>query len=112
MEKVIYSNKGGLGIILNDGENEYDFILEKSFTINGSLLNPGDNTELGGMFDKPVKYVGALNEGNHNCMVFYLGLDKNYHYYSCFYWITENRIANKYKENTARDFNWVNGKYK
>lgn len=115
MEKVIYSDKGGLGIISDSNENENDFIQDTSFLINGIQMNPGEKTTLFGMFEKEVKFVGSLTE-DAKCMVFYLGqvndLFESKKYYSCFYWIAENRILNKYQEYTARDFLFVNGKWK
>jgi hypothetical protein len=117
MEKIIYSENGGLGIILDSNENENDFIdTTKSFIINNQTMMPNDNTTLFGMYDAPAIYVGALKEGNNNCMVFCLGsnddLFESKTYYSCFYWINERRIANKYKEGTVRDFIFVNGVWK
>jgi hypothetical protein len=59
--------------------------------------------------------VGTLKD-DAKCMVFHLGdnadLFDTKKYYSCFYWIAENRICNKYKELSARDFLYVNGKWK
>ena len=117
MEKVIYLNNGGLGIILDSNENEIDFIDNtKSFIINGKTLMPNDNTTLFGMYDAEAKYVGTLKNDNNNCMVFCLGSNDDLFgskiYYSCFYWINDNRIANKYKEGTVRDFIFVNGVWK
>jgi hypothetical protein len=115
MEKVIYSNKGGLGIILNATENEADFIMPKTFSIVNETLNPNDNTTLFGLFTEPVRYCGVLKE-KENCMVFYLGRDGDLFtskkYYSCFYHISPTRLANKYSEGTCRDLNWINGKWK
>ncbi len=115
MQKVIYQNKGGLGIILNKSENEKDFFGNKEFTINGTTIKAGDYTDLFGLFTEPVKYVGNLLE-NENCMVFLLGdnsdLFNQITYYSCFYWITETRLANKYTHTSVRDFNWVNNTWK
>lgn len=115
MEKVIYQNKGGLGIILEASEKESSFFGPKEFTINGTTIKPGDYTDLFGLFIEPVLYVGNLLE-DENCMVFLLGEDENlFHkltYYSCFYWITETRLANKYTDSTVRDYNWINNAWK
>lgn len=115
MEKVIYSNMCGCGIILNSDESEVDYFEPKEFIINGAKLNTGDFTNLSGLFNKPVRYVGVL-KGDSNCMCFRLGYNVDFFgsktFYSCFFWISESRLVNKYTENSARDFNWINGKWK
>ena len=115
MEKVIYQNKGGLGIILEPSDNREQLFGKKEFKINNLIIKPGDYTDLFGLFTEPVKYVGNLLE-DENCMVFLLGDDADlFHqitYYSCFYWINENRLANKYTDSSVRDFNWVNNTWK
>lgn len=115
MQKIIYSNKGGLGIILQDSEQESDFFIKKDFLVNGETIRPEDFTTLSGIFSEPVRYVGKL-KGTKNCMVFYLGEEADLlqcnRYYSCFYRISETRIANKYTHDTVRDFNFVNNQWK
>lgn len=115
MEKVIYSNKGGLGIILEDFDNQNDFIEPKAFKVNNDNLIPGMKTNLNGLFNEEVYFLGCL-KNEKNCMIFFLGEEENLfdkkRYYSCFYWISENKLANKYTENSARDFNWINGCWK
>lgn len=114
MEKVIYSNKSGLGIILSANENEVDFFTYKEFQVVNTIIKPTDFTNLFGLFTSQVRFCGCLI-GDENCMVFHLGNDGNLFelkYYSCFYYINEWRLANKYSENTCRDFNWINGSWK
>lgn len=112
MEKVIYRNKGGLGLILEQKEIESDYFKPKDFIINGELIRTGVMTDLFGMFLEPVRYSGVLID-DENCMCFFLGtsadLFKMEKFFSCFYWISETRIANKYSEGTVRDFNFING---
>lgn len=117
MEKVVYSKKGGLGLILNAGEKESDFMKSKNFVINGKLLRTNEMTDLFGLFTEPVRFAGVLKD-DENCMCFVLGFGVGdlfglpQTYYSCFYWISENRLANKYKEGTVRDFKWIDGAWK
>lgn len=116
MEKVIYSNKGGLGLILSANENERDFIKSKDFIINGKEIKSDTMTDLFGLFTEPVRFAGVLND-DENCMCFMLGNGEGDlfdipTYYSCFYWISENRLANKYKEGTVRDYKWIDGAWK
>lgn len=115
MEKVIYSGNQGLGIIMDDLENESDYIDEGWMPIVGTKLNSGDKTKLFGFFTREVVFVGTLKD-NPKCMVFLLGNDSDLfdskRYYACLYWITPTRIVNKYKEGTARDFIYKDGKWK
>ena len=115
MEKVIYSNKQGLGIILNSDELESDFFNANEFKVCNQNLIPGTYTDLFGMFYDKVRFVGSLKDDS-TVMCFHLGNDTNLFesksYYSCFYYISEYRILNKYKEHTARDYNFINRKWK
>ena len=116
MEKVIFNNKGGIGIILKLDEDILDYAIEVPVVLHGMTLKPNELTDLDGMFAGKVKYIGLLKETNtFDTMVFSL-IDNtgtlDYKYYQCFYRITETRIANKYKENTLRDFQWKEGKWK
>lgn len=72
MEKVIYSKNGGLGIIMDDYENESDFIEKGWMPIVGTKINSGEKTKLFGFFDEPVLFVGTLKD-DARCMVFLLG---------------------------------------
>ena len=114
MEKVLYENGGGMGLILTN-ENESDFINEVSLKLHGIELKPNDFFDLDGLFNHPIRYAGVLKD-EKNVMCFHAGDDENLFeinsYYYCFYWISEHRIANKYKEGTARDLNWINNKWK
>lgn len=113
MRKVIYSNNYGVGVILDAGEQEADFMLPKAMMIVDEVMMPGDMTMLGGLFNKPVRYAGVLKD-DERCMCFYMGPsdDGKVTYYSCFFWITELRLANKYSERTCRDFHWKGGRFK
>ena len=48
MEKVIYSGNQGLGIIMDECENESDYIDEGWMPIVGTKLNIGEKTKLFG----------------------------------------------------------------
>lgn len=113
--EMFVSPRSGLGMVLEPNDDDSDFIGTNSYLVNGVLISPGDFTDLFGMFKEPVQYSGNLLS-KKNCMVFYLGDDTDLfaakRYYSCFYYINEKRIANVYKRGTARDFNWINGKWK
>ena len=74
MEKVIYSNNGGLGLILENEEKESDFIENQSFVVNGEEIKPGYFYDLSGYFLQPMRFCGALVENNkwmvfHTCNV-------------------------------------------
>jgi hypothetical protein len=112
MEKVIYSNNQGLGIVLNKQDCIDDFLDKASVVLHGSTLEPGSWTNLDSMFSRQVRYEGLLKGEDHKVMVFFIGVDTSKSYYQCFYLINEFRIGNKYKEGTFRDFNWKDNKWK
>ena len=118
IEKVIYKGNQGLGIIMDESEDESNYIGKTNIIINGVEITPGQKTTLFGMFDQDVTYCGILKDdpANSLCMVFLLGnhadLFDHKRYYACFYWITPTRILNIYKEGSARDFIYVDGKWK
>lgn len=110
MEKVIYSHKGGCGLILNSEEKEIELIIAKSVQLHGTTLKPNEMTTLDGMFSSPLRYVGLLKDSDFVEMCFFAGevtnLFETKKYYYIFYWIDENRIANCYSYGSARDFFW------
>lgn len=113
MEKVIYSGQGGIGLILDETEHLDDYIIKVPVVLHGITMHPDTYTDLDGLFPQNVIYKGMLKDSSdHKVMVFFIGVDGGSRYYQCFYWITETRIANKYKEGTVRDFIWKNNKWK
>lgn len=112
-EKTIYGNGQGLGIISDEKINCIDAI---SVQFSFGEIVPGQMTDLKGMYSTTIEYIGLLQNEPQKVMVFYLGSDSTIfgikHYYACWYYISETRIVNKYKEGTARDYNWINGKWK
>lgn len=116
MKEVIYSKNGGMGIILDINENENDFIDKVEIKIVDTILVPGQLTDLFGMFKTPIRYVGLQKNVDTKNMVFHTGdsgdLFSQNKYYYCFIWLSKTRIFNCYKYGTARDFNWVKGKWK
>ena len=114
MEKVIYENGGGLGVILIN-EKEEDFILKKDISLHNEIIQANSFTDLDGRFIGKIRYAGVLIE-DESIMCFHAGDDEDIFehrkYYYCYHRIDENTIANKYRESTARDFKWINGKWK
>lgn len=115
MEKVIYANSQGLGIILDENDNEKNIFNPLPVILHGNILAPGQLTSMDGLFTKKLHFVGFL-KNEKKVMCFFIGEENNlfssFRFYSCFYYINENRIVNKYKEGTARDFNWINNRWK
>jgi hypothetical protein len=115
MEKLIFTDKNGLGLILTENEIESNYFENEILKVVDEILKPENETTLKDFFTKKVIYKGTL-KNNKNCMVFYLGnewnLFDNLKYYSCVYWITENRIVNKYSFLSARYFNWNGNEWK
>jgi hypothetical protein len=109
MEMVIFTKGLGLGIISAEKINCIDKV---SVQFEFGELVPGQKTDLQGMYEEPLEYLGLLQNESQKVMVFYIGYHGGEFYYYCWYYINEKRIANKYKEGTARDYNWINGKWK
>ena len=115
MVKCIYSNNGGLGLILDSQESILTYTHHEEYKIGDQILQPEDVTDLFGLFSEPVLFIGALCN-TKNAMVFYLGSDENLfetkRYYSVFFWISPTRVCNKYTLNSVRDFHLQGGKFK
>ncbi|WP_392436456.1 hypothetical protein ACF3N7_05340 [Cruoricaptor ignavus] len=110
MEQTIYAKGGGRGMVLENAEKEKDFILPKSIELHGNILKPGDYTNVDGYFIRPIRYCGIVKNSEFTEMVFHAGDDGDLFglrkFYYILYWITPERIANVFKEGTARDFHW------
>ena len=116
VEKVIYSNHVGTGIICNT-EKEVEQIIEKvNITINNVDIEHGTLTDLSGFFLEKIKYLGLLKNENHKVMVFLLGYENDFFekkiYLKTYFKISNNRIADKYSYSGCRDFNYVENKWK
>lgn len=105
MEKVIFSNNGGMGIVLEPGERECDFFEFKKINLVGEVIKPGIWHDLFGKFNKPLRFVGAP-AGSNNLFALHLGEHEGVNYYSVWMYISPTRIGNKYREGSFRDFNW------
>lgn len=117
MQKVIYQNQGGLGIILDQNEVEADIFKQEDIEVGTTVLSPGDMTTLYGFFVKEARYVGTYHwEGCNRLMVFCAGSERDIFetqtYYYLLAYISPTMIANKYSDNSARGFQLVNGQWK
>jgi len=117
MQKVIYKNQGGLGIILDQNESEADVFKQEPIEVGTSLLLPEAMTTLYGFFVKEVRYVGTYHwKGCNRLMVFCAGSERDIFetqtYYYLLAYISPTMIANKYSDNTARGFQLVDGQWK
>ena len=115
MEETLYSNFGGMGLILSPDDTEADYIAPESVAIADTVINPGEFTTLCGKFTKPLRYVG-MQKSTTKLMVFHAGdnsdlFDTKRFYYVLGY-LTNTRIYNCYSPGTARDFNLKNGAWK
>lgn len=110
MQQTIYNNGGGLGFYLEDNDQESDFVHPDPISLHGKILNPGELTTLDGIFLKPLRYAGIIEDDGSKLMCFYNGDETDLfgskrHYYQ-FYWLNENRIGNIFSAGTFRDFHW------
>jgi phosphoribosylaminoimidazole-succinocarboxamide synthase len=76
MEKVIFGNKNGLGLILSESEIESNYFENQNLKVVDEILTPENETTLKNFFTKKVIYKGTLKK-HKNCMVFYLGNESN-----------------------------------
>jgi hypothetical protein len=116
MEFKIYG-QNGLHLILDKSEFEDEnFFKKEDKRVGNEIIKVGEKTKFCEMFPIPVFYKGILEHKGSNVMCFYVGsdirIDGEYYFFSCFYYINENRIANQYKQGTVRDFNFINNKWK
>jgi len=132
MERVIYKNNGGLGLILTN-ESESDFILAEDVVLHGETLKPGDMTTIDGMFTAPMRYAGTIYHTNpetenykgllisapgtrSRAICLHAGDEENLlvkqSFYYCLFYIDENTLVNKFTDSTARNFIWKDGKWK
>lgn len=110
MKLTIYNNNGGLGFFLEENDKEIDFIQAESVVLHGEILNPGDYTTLDGIFTKPLRYAGIMDDDGSKLMCFHNGREADLfgskeHYYQ-YYWLNENRIGNVFSLGSFRDFHW------
>lgn len=117
MQKVIYQNQGGLGIILDQNEAEADVFKQECIDVGTSTLSPGDMTTLYGFFKSEARYVGTYHwEGCNRLMVFCAGSERDLFdtqtYYYLLAYISPTMIANKYSDNSARGYQLKNGQWK
>jgi hypothetical protein len=117
MQKVIYANQGGLGIILDQNESEADVFKQEPIEVGTSVLSTGTMTTLYGFFKSEVRYVGTYHwEGCNRLMVFCAGSEKDLFdtqtYYYLLAYISPTMIANKYSDNSARGYQLKNGQWK
>jgi hypothetical protein len=114
MEKFIDS-KIGLCMCIDGSENVEDYIKTLPVTLANEVLTPGEFTTLSNFFKIPIQFSGVLKE-NKEIMCFYLGNDENLFdsvkIYDCYYYISPTRFFDKYRSNSGRDFNLVNGVWK
>lgn len=115
IQKTIYNDACGLGIVTDEYDAIYQIAKPSIVTVNNVDLIPGDKVNLDGYFLCDLVYVGVLDE-NENCLVFYLGNDEdlfeNIFYFKCIFKVSETRIFDKYTKISGRDYNYINGQWK
>jgi hypothetical protein len=116
MEQVLFSNNGGLGIILNSNESESDFFKTEEIKIVDETLIPNSFYNLFGFFIEPIRFCGIFNIKNHRFLIFHSGneddLFDSKKYYYCIGYLSPIKLFNQYAPFTARDFNWNGNEWK
>ncbi len=115
MEHHIYSNNNGEGFSLQAGERLADWVTPKAIEVAGTMLEPGELTNMQGFFDRQLKYEGILTNSPHT-LVFCLGTSKDLlsqtTWYATLHRIHSRRLFRMYTHISGRDFNWIRGQWK
>jgi hypothetical protein len=111
METVIYNNKMGEGIIL---ENDAPLLVRNEMpTVANEILIPGTSTSMSGYFKTSLEFCGVIDE---NSLVFFIGevpdMFGKKRYYQVIHLIDEFRLFSMFSHSGGRDFNFINGKWK
>lgn len=112
MEKVIFKNKGGIGLILLSDECITDYVNETPITLVDETIQPNQYTDLKGLLTDKIKYVGLLKD-KKNCMVMEQGGTEDLFgvckFYTCFFLIDKTILVTKHTEKNATAFRYING---
>lgn len=112
MDKVIYSDKQGSGVVCSNSKEIYSLAQKKPIRINGTTYNPGDFTNLDNFFCRQLEYIGR----NENEAFFLMGTNNDLFnekwYYQSIYVISETRIFLMYAPNSGSDYNYVKTRWK
>lgn len=117
MEFTLFSQGQGSGYISENSIEIYNQINQTPISLNNKIINPGTKTSLDNHFCREVKYLGVkINNLDTEELIFELGyseylFNKTFYYQSIFK-ISENRIMEIFKKASARDFIFINGKWK
>lgn len=110
-KRILYSNHGGEGFILKEGEPK-PWRKQKS-SVLGIELVPGVHSDLAGYFNRPLEYCGIYDD---NGLVFFIGsvndLFGSTYYYQVIHRISETRLFSMFTWQAGRDFNWIGGRWK
>jgi len=101
-----------IGLIRVFTEEALNLIEKESVSINGVELQPNDKTTLNDFFEREVTFLGFYD----GWIQFKIGEDNNLFersiYTNEFKKIDENRIVTIHKLGTARDYIYLNGRWK
>ncbi len=101
-----------LGLLRVFTEEATNLIKKVPVQINGIIINAGDKTTLNDFFENEVVYLGLFDD----YMQFQIGQDNNLFessiYTNEFKKINDNRILTIHQLGTARDYIFLNGKWK
>ena len=108
MERVLYSQKEGAGIICEAGE--IIPVRKDSVCIVDEVIMPGTFTDLKGFYKRAVEYIGLdASNSDSKIMIFHLGSSKDLFpksYYAEVLYLTPTRFYIQYNPLGGRDYNW------
>jgi hypothetical protein len=111
MRTIIYSNKMGEGIILEDYT---PLIIDpKNVPVASTILIANTYSSMCGYFKHDLLFCGVINK---KTLVFFIGEEINgstkKRFYQIIHLITETRLFSMFSHLAGRDFNFVNGVWK
>ena len=116
MEKVLFGNGVGQGIIFNSDIDLKSHINPTSVFIGNETIYAGQMTSMQCFFYIDILYLGMLKDDKYTCLCFELGREKDLFtekiYVTAIYKITDKRLFKKYALHSGRDFNYIKGKWK
>jgi hypothetical protein len=110
MKTILYKNKVGEGLIIND--RSLIILSNQGIKLGNVILRPGLKTNLEGYWNKNLMYCGNFRKQ----LVFYIGRSTNLfdetRYYQVINYLAEDRFFSMFTHQSGRDYNYRNSTWK